>query len=598
MCSSDLIETNREQRQKDYKANKETEKNNKREYVRLCLFGLFDVGADDELNFGRAFLQIIQGKIEKIADAQEYKPPPKNRRDKTTLPKNADGSDSNTSKTVEKYMAEVSGQESGLNLLYGRAKFASRAIKSILQAKNTRNAIDGYKPAPNLIFSLRSYDRSTPRSEREIDGNNPFNGYMHNTSFALPAGQRWHIKKYLESLLRLGPDSYDSERYGADDWASLTNDYKNFARTLDRWFWYILRTKDGVDTLLNVMSSRVGSTATSFVDPVFYYGSALYRMPFRKQGGLDRLYGLQDIYEALPSEEKMKFGFRHVTKRRINKLGFSWDERKIEELQRDCLRVVTFFYITRMLGPDITSKGEYWTKILLFPLDVSGAVVGTLGCISFERKTQHVGQKLPSERTFWNQEFYFFSEIFSSSQQFLRQQYRNFQIKHICDAYRASLLGLVVEAFENKNKTPPPESLANLVDALNSETEILARVCPYPRYKFQLKVALQSSEMPEKVSASDKDAFREYLRKLQSMTFSVRPEDADNNDTEWSIRIGTRLRLVFSWDRANDIFRAHHSLPGLGLVHEENLQLLQSKLSETTKIVLERAAELITANKK
>lgn len=565
------------------------DRRNKREYSRICLNGLLAFDVEDEKNYGLEFLSIIQQKVIDIIVAQKYEKPPPERRARTLLPVlKISNTKLEPDRSVEQYLREASSKGSGLNRIYNRSKFASRAIKSIWRTQGGALSEDASKSAPNVIFTLRSYNRHVARCARQIFGEEPFHGYAHNVSFVVPLSQLEHIEEYFRALQKCGAKFYRDEQYGASDWKAIDEPYKNFAASLNTEFWRVLgRGAIGISILSKILTSRIGSSATSLVDSVFYYGSALYRMPFRRQGGLDRIYGLKEIYDALPESERKTFNIKHITEKYINSLGLSWSKEKIREIHIDCLRVVVFFYLTRMLGPNINKKHEYWTKILLFPIDVSGAVVGTLGCVSFEKKEPDVRQRMPSERAIWNQELYFFSEIFASSQQFLRQQYRNFQIKCLSDALKLSLQRLIERTLADEDECTPPEAFAELVDSLNSEAEAISRVCPYPRPLFQLGL----EEKVIKIDSSDPNGARKYLEKLALKTWS---EDADmaSDAEEKYVTIGSNIRLYIKPCEDLEIFRAHQGLPGLGDVHQENIQMLMAKFAAAIKEVLEHAAAI------
>lgn len=519
--------------------NKYSRKETHHEYARLSITGLMTLNTKyDEKLLGSAFIENLKLQIREIFHAHQYSKPENGRREKTPL--KALSSKIDNTNCVEKFMRERAkeaiGSQHGLDRVYERSSYASKMIKLLGQPQET--AV-GY---PNLLFSLRVYDRSKPRAERHLEDGTKFNGYMHNVSFAIPMQQQ---KDFFDFIVKKSNSKYDGEVFG-EKWIFRKDDienaaYKNFAKSLDETFWKLVRQKIGINFILKVLNSSVGSQATSIVDAVFYYGTAIYRMPFRRAGGLGRIHGLQTTYEQLPPSEKERFCIKHVK---------DW------EVKQDCLRVVIFFYMTRMLATDKRSQEKYWTKIHLFPIDIASAVVGAIACISYELKEPKITD-LPVDSDSWNQEFYFFTEIVASAQRVLRQQYRDFQIHRICVALEDSLVRFISEALSN-NGIATAEMLERMEDELNFTSQLIARICPYPAYRFIIS--------EHRNPAWDKDN---------------------------SVMIGPTLNMKVAHEPDWDIFRLQKDLPGIKRVFNENKKSLLTKMQEKIKISLETAAFLM-----
>lgn len=519
--------------------NKYSRKETHHEYARLSLTGLMTLNTKyDEKLLGSAFIEHLKLQIREIFRTHQYSKPENGRRGKTPLQTLSSKID-NTNR-VEKFMQERAreaiGSQHGLDRVYERSSYASKMIKLLGQHQET---LVGY---PNLLFSLRVYDRSQPRAERHLEDGTKFNGYMHNVSFAIPMQQQ---NDFFDFILTKSNGKYDGEIFG-EKWIFRKNNienaaYANFAKSLDQIFWKLASRKIGVNFILKILNSTVGSQATSIVDAVFYYGTAIYRMPFRRAGGLGRIHGLETTYEQLPLGEKEKFSINHVK---------DW------EVKQDCLRVVIFFYMTRMLATDKLSQEKYWTKIHLFPIDIASAVVGAIACISYELKEPEVTD-LPVDSASWNQEFYFFTEIVASAQRVLRQQYRDFQIHRICVALEDSLVRFISQVLNN-NRIVTTEMLERMENELNFTSQLIARICPYPAYRFSIS--------EHRNPAWDK-----------------------NN----SVMIGPTLNMKITHEPEWDIFRLHKDLPGIERVLNENKKSLLTKMQEKIKISLETAAFLV-----
>ena len=452
------------------------------EYARLCVSGGFSFSEKLDIpHYGKAFLEDVNTKIKTIFSEHVYIKPKdtkKNRRTQTLV--KAEHAQE-IKEFVEARNKDIKGKWHSLDRLYRRAKVASLAIKKIGNDSTASNE----QNIPNLLFFLRAYDREIPRATRILKKEKVvFSGYAHNVSFLIPDGQQEEIKTCFEALrekLKNG-EAYAGEKYG-QNWTFKFIGYGNFASSLDEEFWSILKKTDadGIQFLLDILNKPIGTDTTSMVDAVFYYGTSMYRLPFRRDGGLGRLNALTSFYERLSESEKLKFTFKNL------------DKQTNQELIDDCLRVVIFFYVSRMLAPFCKNQPEQWTKVHLFPIDVAGAVVGSVGSITYElKKVLSPGlipiesACLPIDTRTWNQDFYFFVEIFSAVQRALRQQFRDFQINQLCAVAATETRLLIESAVANEKGLITKKAMQNFAGKMNAQSEKIARTCPYPAYAFDM----------------------------------------------------------------------------------------------------------------
>ena len=295
----------------------------------------------------------------------------------------------------------------------------------------------------------------------------------------------------------------------------------------------------------------------------------MYRLPFRREGGLGRIYALTSLYEKLSEDEKDKFTFSNL------------DIEKDAELREDCLRVVIFFYVSRMLAPFCKDQDKKWTKVHLFPIDVFGSVVGAVGCITYEQKVEISAEgvksdqvTLPIDAATWNQDFYFFAEIFSAVQRALRQQFRDFQINQLCKTASDELSRLIYEASNDKEKRVSKLSLQRFANKMNAESRKIACICPYPAYEFTI------------IDASKQLDPNKSLSKI-------------------TVGMGATLALEFKINQSFDVFRSLYGVHKskdkdeqsedyllIENVLNENAQSLKTKLQERVTITLETAAKV------
>jgi hypothetical protein len=490
----------------------------KYEYVRLCLQKLFDVNAKEIMFYSESFRHAIFLRVQKILDDFSYIPV-KAGRSKDTL------DEKNRFEKLEEFNfsknSELDEKENAQPILQPHRELARRFRKTLEDAsfsasflkKNgirKKNEIFN-KDAANIFLMLRAYSRKERRAE-EIG----FRGYSYDTKFSVSNTQRKHVEEFFIKLAALGKTNYqtyggaNNELYGGYknerglkwDFSGLkkstTRDkqFQQFAASLDTWFWRFLdadrlnRSAVSKERIVNkrvkkfveIFLSQIGTHSISMVDPIFYYGSSIYRMPFRRDGGLERLHGLLKFYESLDEGEKEKFSFQMLKK--IN------NKKERKELRTDCIRVVIFYYLTRLFASPEGNQAEVNTKIHLYPIDVGGVVIGAVGKVSYDLKeeiSRRKNLKLATTRETWDEEVMFLSAVVYPIKASLRRQYRDLQVEYMTEAFRSELREMMKDPTYQKfgvSKT----MLENFEKNLNEASDVISRACPYPGVKFYFDV--------------------------------------------------------------------------------------------------------------
>lgn len=528
------------------------------EYTRLCLNGLLEFHEHDEPYYSRPFIEKIAQEISNILKNYVYDGNTKDRRNHTIVNKNEIYS---VEELIKSRQNETLGKNKQIDKIYEETSNAAEILKLLGDSTNVYHDIKSF---PNIFFTLRTYSRCTPRAQRTLDNGNTFNGYAHNVYFSTPYSQQKHIEEYFNWLRKIGRKGYIShigaknEIYGGRTndsdfkWSFGDDDifsgYQNFANSLDDIFWKFLACNK-INALIKIFNMPIGDDSTSMVDAVFYYGASLYRMPFRRLGGLGRLHALQKLYSSLDKTKKANFKYLDIPP------DESW-----RPLKYDCLRVVIFFYLTRMLGPPLLGQEKHYTKIHLYPIEVGGAIVGTIGKVSYDEKLklQSPVNSLPTNNQTWNQEIIFFTEIVSKIRMTLREQYKDFQISTISDVFDISLSTLIRSSQKTGRVTN--EIAKQFVDDLNHESRKVARICPYHEHRFSITNRLQT-----------------------------------DGNVDGIIPIGAQLKLIIEKSKTAPIFRSLQSHND-DHIYRENMKSLITKLHEKAQIVLDRYKTLSRYN--
>ena len=492
------------------------------EYVRVCLNGVLSHAAKELSHFSSSFRGSIFGEISKILQQYSYVPPHPGRSAITKMPGDEQGSEAYRkgrvlfsssgnfdSKLRKNKNREIGGLDFSLEgTVFDKInKSLEISVRSSAILRKNERSPDGVEfddGASNLFLMLRSSSRYKKRAA----GDEWSKGYSFNVEFNISKSQRYQILNYLRKLSILGRDGYRkygnkivrNELYGGYDnpkglkWdfgskldSVRHSAYQNFAKSLDEWFWSYLdwAGKDFNDRsagLLSVFVSPVGGSSVSMVDPIFYYGASIYRMPFRRQGGLGRLMGLAKLYDELSADERPRFSFDMLVRlRRKSKIEYI-------ETRRDCIRVVLFFYLTRLLSIPEGAQSELDTKIHFYPITVSGVVIGAVGKVSYdfkEIKKKREQSRLPTTRSNWDEEMMFYSAVVVPLESSLCTQYFDLQIDFLVKSFASGVISLVA-ALENNQGNDFTRCIKELEQHMNATSGYLARVCPYPAIKFTL----------------------------------------------------------------------------------------------------------------
>lgn len=477
------------------------------EYARICLNGLLSFHPRDNLYYNHEFQKEINSKLNDILTNFIYITPHNKDRATLTIASKEDAEYAN--EIIGNYYNENSIYKSlihsRLDKTYCNASYAAYALK--LLGGNAISSENSFL-APNIFIMTRAYNRESRRASQNLKDDYHFKGYAFNIRFEFPETQRKEIRNYLIKLSEasqyprtvlsayknVGINEFFGGYANSKDlkWVfdGKKNEtiegeaYANFSRSLDDWFWGILkkihssssnRNKEKLlNKLIDILSSTIGAQSTSMVDPIFYYGASIYRMPFRRKGGLGRLHELSEVYESLPDTEKMNFCINHL--RRIS----------IQELRTDCYRVILFFYLSRMLASHQYQSEKYDTKVHFYPIDIGGAIAGAIGKVSLDLKEVERNKSdagLPTDNKTWNQEVIFYTEVVTAVRASLRRQYRDLQIEYLSTVFN-NLFSRLLEK-SRATKTISRQELNNMAEDMNKQSRIISRICPYPKINFR-----------------------------------------------------------------------------------------------------------------
>lgn len=506
------------------------------EYVRLCLSGALQFYGRLDKQYTSGFRSEISKRISKIFSKFEYSEPEKDRLAVTIADEHtaneiremldlreSDRNDYTPRDSAGKTLTKIwTNSLRRINRIYEGAEYAATTLK-LLGRDDDTFSLPIETNSPNFFLMLRAYNRNGRRAAQSSDNiGGSFRGYAHNVRFEIPDKHCEVLYQYFLELATIGRERYLSEvraelfsgegnrhPYGwdfkddlGDGEAKLEVAYRSIATSLDRWFWNMLKAlrreherknsdsfnysdSNIFNKLLSVLSSPVGAESMSMVDPVFYYGSSVYRMPFRRLGGLGRLLGLRRILI-----EEMKNGRTIVDLSIFNELSRSHKGQENalnKDVKMDCLRVVLFFYWSRLLASRHRALQEYDTKVHLYPIDVAGAVVGVIGKVSFDLR--HGGsardQMLPTSSEMWDQEVLFLSEVVSATKNAIRRQYRDANIGYLRGIFRVYLSDFI-NSDKGGRRVVTQSELGAWVDSLNAAAERIARISPFPRVYFRI----------------------------------------------------------------------------------------------------------------
>lgn len=543
---------------------------------------LFELNTINSQKSGRIFIDAINADLTKILDefSAEYISSSQNKSGEIFMPTSRRAvtklpalEEQTVKRLIRRKRIEMTQAGHQLDRIYTKASFAAKILNSMgIASSDTKE----YGEYPNIFFTLRTYDRLSARC-----GMGPieplFDGYMHNVALAIPETQKRDIGNYLLWMRKKGRLGYKNmsgfkmELFGDPSWEYKNDHFKKFAETVDIEFWKILTSgseRSAISKLIRILQTPTGSESISIFDVIFYYRASIYRMPFRRNGGMEMLWGLERLYQSLSESEKHSFSFHTLELNRRNN----------KEIIFDILRVVVLFYVTRFLGPVCSDLCNSYTKLHIYPIEVDGSIVGSIGKVSFSNG-ERVGYdqraissisvydlidadrglnlKTSEENTpSWDQEVLFFRSVVLTVQDSIRQQYKDMQVDEICKCVYTELLILIRMATSGQVKIG--YLLNDFINKINSFSVNLCRICPYPAYVFSIGDS---------------------------------PTDPNNS---LAVKIIDGFWLTFIQDKNIGAFRAFSKY---GSKYSENQQSvsLKLKLEETVRACLE-SIELIPTN--
>lgn len=198
---------------------------------------------------------------------------------------------------------------------------------------------------------LVASDGTTERFRNGFDFFGPTNGeFDHKLSQREKhAGKPGHRLLYSQVFSAVKKDLLE-ERYGKK--SQVSKELRKIAPRLDRLFWKILNQDDGPEQCVEILQGSVGSSARSFVDPVYHTGMIHFNSIF-ELGGLDRVG--QKLVDTWKTEDKRDF---------------------IKDNEDDLLRIVMLYYLFSEMA-DWGGSEEFSPEKLqavLVPIKMRGAV--------------------------------------------------------------------------------------------------------------------------------------------------------------------------------------------------------------------------------
>lgn len=208
---------------------------------------------------------------------------------------------------------------------------------------------------PNMMLMFRTFTRTQSRFDNEST-----KGYDYDVSIIIPSAdvsntqltkndetrhlsQHTDLRRYLQSLDK---DAFLSSRRFCNYGLNKSNSF--LYEELDNWFWDTLANDEGIERIIQIIRSWVGSGTRSFTDPVFASGLMQIRFPF-EQGGLRRVHGA------------------------LNASNLD----QIEGAQRiDLYRIVAAYYILLGMAPASPPTAVQNLALVQLPIEVGGTVWG------------------------------------------------------------------------------------------------------------------------------------------------------------------------------------------------------------------------------
>jgi hypothetical protein len=465
-------------------------------YIRGCVSAMFSQDSlfkyENKHNDGRFVREYIEwiGKIfTRAVEKQRDDGDKENADSASTVNENLVSSDEirDVNAVWEELNPKLTQNGSGIDRVYRRLSLPARKLKNLA---GERSEPGPPHALPNMFWMLRTFDRTAMRAPR---GDHP--GYTYNVHSVLTHHQKEDISEYLASLhSRLFKIERQSkgERYG--DWLNTRGGkypqeekYQLLAKELNDLFWERflaaekLREQTKPSSKINSFIEEIydrpfGDGAVSFADPIFHGGLVQLRYPFRRFAGLGRIFSLMDK------------ATKHLT------LSDLTEEEKV-----DCLRIVGAFYFFRGCGQQTEHpRGQYRTKLVVFPVTVLGVVVAVIGTVVFEHHPdqskdcpkQYMRRLSEEVSVEWDMVYRFYRNVYQPAVRDIRRFYRDIQIGLIKSRFIKNL------GFATwKHKDEAAVAIREALEHTARYSQEMARVIPYPLLNLKLHDEMTSDEM-------------------------------------------------------------------------------------------------------
>jgi hypothetical protein len=320
-----------------------------------------------------------------------------------------------------KFLKSLAIDQSGYKLKHdGVIDKAYKKSKSALLHLSESNKFSETS-LPNFIFFLRDYSENKARCKREENGV-LYEGYPYGLRILVCSEQQQDIENYLFSIR----DNEEARKWYLDSNFNHEDSliYKPIAEQVHKIFWNYLNEKDrvnGIDKIIEALTSSFGEKAYSMADPVFVGGITHFRNP-SVHGG---------IHRALP----------------LDKRGIHCKYEKLpESTQKDLLRIVITHYL--FLGMTGKNVGDF--VVMLCPIEVGGRIIGvsgyvtvnsyyTIGVANLDDDNEDHSKIISNYSHTWLQNYHVYIDSYTRFKRSLRAYFLQLYIKTIAETYLKSL---------------------------------------------------------------------------------------------------------------------------------------------------------------
>jgi hypothetical protein len=414
----------------------------------------------------------------------------------------------------------LTGDRKGLDRIYRRFSRPTRLIKRMSPTYPRDKAFEHLSAGnlPNIFFVFRSFDREYTRCTQS-----GFEGYTHNTRFVIPAHQREDLLKFLATLndgkltLTERFSNIKQERDIEAAWDKKealgkskpkVSYFAKLRNELDAKFWEMCKSEDGRVELVDMFGTTFGDNSLSFAESAFHSGSLMIRYPFRRRAGLTRVLAIERAYQSYVSNggNPREFGLEQID----------------DEAENDALRVVLAYYVLGAMAPTISNRENHRTKLILFPIEVGGSVMGAVGHVVFEprkdRKKPPPTETEASRR--WSAALHFFQDVYVPLIRDVRQLIRDLQLAALTETIESGVQRLYSNAIrdENGELSVTQQAMNEFVTELNRRGRLAARFNPYRPYDFSWE---QREEVESGAEIKDRGMFQ--ITQTIAVYFSISP---------------------------------------------------------------------------